>query len=163
MGNCINTCCINSCCIDPCLFLKDTKSLDVYKLKGKFRCKVVEVYDGDTITIILFNKCGFEKHKLRMYGYDSPEMKPKKNVPNRNQEIEMAKISRDKLKELILDKVVIFESKGYDKYGRLLGNIYKRNFCNKLNINIYMVQNGYGYQYFGGTKKNPNTSNETKV
>ena len=159
MGNCINYCCINSWCIIPCLITKNTSSLETYKLKGSFRSKVVEVYDGDTITIILLNKCGFEKHKLRMYGYDSPEMKPKKNVPNRNQEIEKAKIARDKLKELILDKVVIFESKGYDKYGRLLGNIYINNFCNKININEYMIKNSYGYEYFGGTKKKNNITN----
>ena len=68
MGNCIF--------IDCCLKCK-TNDLELYKLKGNFRAKVVDVYDGDTVTIVIFNKCGFEKHKLRMYGYDSPEMKPK--------------------------------------------------------------------------------------
>ena len=156
MGNCVNYCCNNSWCITPCLIIKTTKSLETYKLKGTFRCKVVEVYDGDTITIILFNKCGFEKHKLRMYGYDSPEIKPKKNIPNRNQEIAKAIVARDKLRELILNKIVTFESQGYDKYGRLLGNIYMKNFCKEININSYMIENGYGYKYFGGKKKNNN-------
>ena len=66
------------------------KNMGVYKLKGNYLVKVVDVYDGDTITVILINKCGYEKHKLRMYGYDSPEIKPLKNKKNRDTEIKNA-------------------------------------------------------------------------
>tara|TARA_B100000795_G_C22700882_1_gene399593 strand:- start:442 stop:861 length:420 start_codon:yes stop_codon:yes gene_type:complete len=131
----------------------DTQSLSVYKLTGRYRCKVVEVYDGDTITLILFNKGSFEKHKLRMHGYDSPEMKPRKNIQNRESIIKKAKIARDALRNLILDKEVILEAMGSDKYGRLLGTIYKQSCGSTLNVNDYMLQNDYGYAYFGGTKK----------
>ena len=37
----------------------------------------------------------------------------------------------------------------FDKYGRILVNVYK----NKIDINQWMINNGYGYPYFGGTKK----------
>ena len=69
--------------IDCCLSCQ-TNKLELYSLQGNFRAKVVDVYDGDTITIVIFNKFSFEKHKLRMYGYDSPEMKPKLNKENRD-------------------------------------------------------------------------------
>ena len=144
MGNCI--------CIDCCLKYQ-TNNLDLYKLKGNFRAKVVDVYDGDTITIVIFNKGGFEKHKLRMYGYDSPEMKPKLDVPNREQEIEKAKAAKKYLSDIVLNNIVEFESMGFDKYGRLLGKIYQLKYCSKVELNQLMIDQGHGYAYYGGTKK----------
>ena len=144
MGNCI--------CIDCCLKCQ-TNNLDLYKLKGNFRAKVVDVYDGDTITIVIFNKGGFEKHKLRMYGYDSPEMKPKLDVPNREQEIKKAKAAKKYLSDIVLNNIVEFESMGFDKYGRLLGKIYQLNYCSKVELNQLMIDQGHGYAYYGGTKK----------
>lgn len=145
----------NTFCCNPCLSYQ-TNDLPIYKLVGNFRCKVVDVYDGDTVTIVLFNKLGFEKHKLRMYGYDSPEMKPKRDLPNRDQEIEKAKAAKKYLNDLVLNKIVKFESMGYDKYGRLLGKLYILNYCSEQEINQLMIDLGHGYHYFGGTKKIPN-------
>ena len=134
--------------------------MPLYELKGNFRCKVVDVYDGDTVTIILFNKLGYEKHKLRMYGYDSPEMKPRLDFPNREEEKQKAILAKNYLSELILNKIVEFESMGYDKYGRLLGKLYKLNtFTNKIELNQLMINQGHGYPYFGGTKKLSSNNN----
>ena len=135
-----------------CLLSNQTNELPLYELKGFFRCKVVDVYDGDTVTIILFNKLGFEKHKLRMYGYDSPEMKPRLDKENREEEVKKAKLAKQCMIELVLDKIVSFESMGYDKYGRLLGKLFLINYCSKNEVNQYMIDQGHGYQYFGGTK-----------
>ena len=137
--------------IDCCLSCQ-TNNLDLYSLKGNFRAKVVDVYDGDTITIVIFNKFSFEKHKLRMYGYDSPEMKPKLDKENRNHEIEKAKEAKQFISDLLLNKIVTFESMGYDKYGRLLGKIYTDNLCSKHDVNQLMLDKGHGYAYYGGTK-----------
>lgn len=144
MGNCI--------CIDCCLKCTNN-DLELYKLKGTFRAKVVDVYDGDTITIVIFNKCGFEKHKLRMYGYDSPEMKPRLDVANRENEIEKAKVAKKYLSDIVLNNIIEFESMGFDKYGRLLGKAYQLNYCSKVELNQLMIDQGYGYPYYGGTKK----------
>ena len=144
MGNCI--------LIDCCLKYK-TNELELYKLKGNFRAKVVDVYDGDTITIVIFNKYGFEKHKLRMYGYDSPEMKPKLDVPDRENGIAKAKEAKKFLSDIVLNNIVEFESMGFDKYGRLLGKIYQLEYFSKVDINQLMIDNGHGYAYYGGTKK----------
>ena len=142
----------NTICCYPCL-IRQNNDLELYKLKGNFRCKVVDVYDGDTVTIVLLNKFGYEKHKLRMYGYDSPEMKPKLNHPNREEEIRKAKEAKKYISDLILNKIVEFESMGYDKYGRLLGKLYLLNYCSKVELNQLMIDNEHGYPYFGGTKQ----------
>ena len=138
----------NTLCCHICLN-KQTNELELYKLKGNFRCKVVDVYDGDTVTIVLYNKFGYEKHKLRMFGYDSPEMKPRLNIANRDNEIKKAKQAKQYLSNIVLNKIVIFESMGYDKYGRLLGKL----FVKQDEINALMVREGHGYPYYGGTKK----------
>ncbi len=44
----------------------------------KFKCKVVNVYDGDTCTVVFRHRGKLEQHSVRMLGYDSPEMKPPK-------------------------------------------------------------------------------------
>jgi endonuclease YncB( thermonuclease family) len=130
--------------------------MPLYKLEGNFLCKVVDVYDGDTVTIILYNKFGYEKHKLRMYGYDSPELRPSRDLPNRLEEIIKAKKAKMFLSDLVLNKIVKFESMGYDKYGRLLGKLYIINYCAEEDINQLMIDSGHGYKYYGGTKKKPN-------
>ena len=87
--------------------------------------------------------------KVRMFGYDSPEMKPLKKIENRQEIIKNAKISQRALADKILGKIVSAELLGFDKYGRLLANIHYAN----ENLNKYMVDNEYGYPYFGGTKR----------
>ena len=136
-----------------CCLRYQTNDMPLYKLNGYFRSKVVDVYDGDTVTIVLYNKFSYEKHKLRMYGYDSPEMKPKLDLENREDEIKKAKDAKEYLTKLVLNKIVHFESMGYDKYGRLLGKLYLPNYCSKDEVNQNMIDKGHGYEYFGGTKK----------
>ena len=92
-----------------CKRLRNIKNddLELHSFNGLTKnCKVTEIYDGDTITIVFKNCLRYEKYKLRMYGYDSPEIKPKKNIPNRNEIIELAKTARDALKNKILHKIV---------------------------------------------------------
>jgi len=126
----------------------------------KFYCKVIDVYDGDTITIAVKLNRKIYQYKVRMYGYDSPEMKPRLNIPNRNEIIQKAHKAKEVLSEVILNKIVVVEiqKKTWDKYGRLLGVIYisiRRGLTMKsynLNVNEYMIDKGHGYSYYGGTK-----------
>jgi len=112
------------------------------------KCKVVDVYDGDTITIVFRHYCFLEKHKLRLFGIDAPEIKPSKNIQNRDNIIENAKKAKDALKNKILNKIVkVFFSKE-EKYGRLLGTIFYK----KENINDWMINNNFAKPYFGGKK-----------
>tara|TARA_B100000161_G_C33549643_1_gene414757 strand:- start:1411 stop:1902 length:492 start_codon:yes stop_codon:yes gene_type:complete len=152
------------------------KNLDndvpLFDLKGKiYSAKVVDVYDGDTCTIVLYLNNNFTKFKLRCLGYDSPEMKPPKDIKDRDKLINMAIKSRNyfisrvtnclididkhytkkELKELIdtNTKLIKVKSHGWDKYGRFLGEIFIKN----QNLNQEMVNKNYGYEYDGGTKK----------
>ena len=84
------------------------KNTQYYQFDNKkFYCKVVDVYDGDTITVIVCLNKSFYKYKVRMSGYDSPEMKPRLNNPNRAAIIKEARRAKDVLSELILDKIVV--------------------------------------------------------
>ena len=114
-------------------------------------CKIVDVYDGDTVRGVFEHNGVYNKWTIRMYGYDSPEMRPSKKLENREEIKKKAKESRDFLKSLILDKTVGLECLDFDKYGRVLGNIYIDELDDS--INNHMIANGQGYAYFGGTKK----------
>ena len=98
----------------------------IFCLKGQsFKCKVIDVYDGDTCTVAIVlhgNKTAF---RVRMIGYDSPEMKPSKDIPNRIN-IKLSAIdAKIKLKEKT--KGICYITCGnWDKYGRLLGTIYTK-------------------------------------
>ena len=115
-------------------------------------CKIVDVYDGDTVRGVFEHNGQFNKWTIRMYGYDSPEMRPSRSLENREEIKQKARESRDYLKKLILNKTIYLHCLDFDKYGRVLANIYIDGLNNK-SVNDHMVENNYGYAYFGGTKK----------
>jgi micrococcal nuclease len=115
--------------------------------------KVVSVYDGDTLKAVVCINGLYQQVKIRCYGYDSPEMKPPLSKENREIEIERAIKARDFLSGLVLNKIVRIHFYEFDKYGRFLGTIYLRKCCSDIDINKLMIEKGYGYEYFGGTKK----------
>jgi endonuclease YncB( thermonuclease family) len=110
--------------------------------------RVIDVYDGDTIKVLMNYRGYIDQWTIRMNGYDSPEIKPAKNNPNRDKEKEAAKKSKEALmthfKKHIFIKII-----GFDKYGRVLAEAYN----GKVHINKWMIDNGYGYAYDGGKKK----------
>ena len=111
--------------------------------------KIVRVYDGDTCFAVFKMGNDFVKFKLRMEGYDSPEMKPPLDQANREKEKKDALKAKEELERLVLNKVVFLHCGKWDKYGRLLGKII----INNIDVNQHMIKHGYGYVYDGGTKK----------
>ena len=103
--------------------------MDIYVYKAT----VTKVYDGDTITCDI--DCGFGvvlmKQKIRLYGLNAPEV--------RGESKEQGIISRDKLRERILNKEIrlktIKDKKG--KYGRYIATIY----LDSENINDWLIEN----------------------
>lgn len=91
-----------------------------------------------------------------MYGYDSPEMKPKKDLINRDIEINKANLAKKRLEELVLNKVVWVKFDKNEKYGRTMGVIYNdsNTFIDDYNksINQQMINENHGKIYFGGSK-----------
>jgi endonuclease YncB( thermonuclease family) len=132
-----------------CCFKKSIESVHDaprFSMKGKFvRCRVVKVYDGDTITIIFPFSNAFYKHNLRLFGIDTPELRST-NIVEKTKAI----LARDWLKKQILGNIVWVQFENEDKYGRLLGTVYKTR--KEESINSQLIQNGFAVQYNGGKK-----------
>ena len=136
----------------------DCKLLEQYSSKtNKFTlnghktyAKCVHVYDGDTIHAVFKLPNSAECHKwvIRLMGIDTPEMKSKNAV-----EKAKATETRDYLKKMILDKIIVLDCLEFDKYGRLLANVYLEGTPGEKSINQTLINNGYAKAYDGGTKE----------
>lgn len=112
---------------------------------------VIKVYDGDSITIATqfhFNPHVWYRFSIRLNGIDTPELRG-----SSEEEKLMAIKARDRLSELILHKEVQLINISYEKYGRILADIY----LNSEHINEILVKERYAVPYFGKTKTTPNS------
>ena len=101
---------------------KIDNNIKQFSLSGKkYIGKCVDVYDGDTVKVV-FAVDGMDdvyRWNCRINRVDTPEIRTKNK-----KEKEFAKVVRDKLREKILNKLVIVDCLDFDKYGRLLAEIY---------------------------------------
>lgn len=126
-----------------CSSIENTKDFSILNYKGY--CKVLDVYDGDTITISFPFYGGIYKKKLRIYGVDCAEVKTKDLS-----EKKVGLSGKEYLSDLILRKILYIEiCKKDDKYGRLLAKV----FLGDTTIDKIMIEKNFGYPYFGGKKK----------
>jgi len=146
--------------------LRNTNDDDikVFNLKGlKTYGKIIKNYDGDTADCILLNNDILYRFKVRMYGYDSPEIKPSLNIENREEIIKKAKEAKNRLWQLTTKteenknhkNLIKIECGDFDKYGRLLITAYEEeneDYDFEKSINKKMIDEGYGYSYYGGKK-----------
>lgn len=118
-----------------------------------YKALITKVYDGDTVTAEV--ELGFNvtfKIKIRLALINTPEI--------RGEEREAGLISRDALRERILNKNVYIktEKDKTGKYGRYLATIYlsepfiteEKGYGSFTNINKWLVDNKYATYY--GTK-----------
>lgn len=149
MGGCVSTVPVNDP-HDTELANATLKSVPTFTFEGmECPCKVLDVYDGDTITVAFRYAGQLFKARCRMAGYDSPELRPSRKDPNRDQIIAAAKRARDYLASRIKYKIVNVVFGKFDKYGRPLITVY----LNRDNVNKMMLKAGHGYEYNGGTKR----------
>jgi endonuclease YncB( thermonuclease family) len=114
--------------------------------------KVIKVYDGDTITIatrLLHDKTIY-RFSIRLRGIDSPEIHGK----TENEKL-LAIKSRDALTHLIHHKIVVLKNVEYEKYGRLLADIYLLGQETNPTINQWMLDEKYAIPYDGRAKNIP--------
>ena len=134
---------------DDCKLIEAmTDKTKKFSLNGyKTFAKCVHAYDGDTIHVVfkMPNSNDCYKWVIRMMGIDTPEIKTKNKS-----EKQLAIKARDFLRELILDKIIIIECLDFDKYGRLLGNIFIEG--NEKSLSNMMIEKGFAKAYDGGTK-----------
>ena len=155
-------------------------SVELFTLENKIlQAKVVYVYDGDTIHIVTniesLNSNNLVKFNCRLAHIDCPEMSSKVNeeklkavnarnfllrqVCNQEFKDEELKTKND-IKELCKKstKLIWIKCLEFDKYGRLLVEIYNDN--QRLNmINQLMITNKYALSYEGKTKETFDTNN----
>ena len=113
--------------------------------------KVLSVYDGDTVKVAFELGGTMYKWNCRLSGVDTPELRTK-NLQEKKFGYEV----RDHLRAKILNKVVTLKCGEFGKYGRLLIEI----FIDDQSVNKWLIENGYAFEYDGGTKKSWFTVNE---
>jgi endonuclease YncB( thermonuclease family) len=91
--------------------------------------KVVDVADGDTITIVDKHKV---MHLIRMVGIDAPEKMQ-----------DFGDKARQYLSDLVFGKTVRVEGTSYDRYGRLRGKVL----LNGRDMNLELVIAGFAWHY----------------
>ena len=106
--------------------------------------KVVSVYDGDTIKVVFPLHNTLYKWNCRLGRVDTPELRTRNEL-----EKKFGYEVRDKLREKILNKLVNVKCGDFDKYGRLLTEIFIKD----ESVNQWLIDNEYAFEYDGGTKK----------
>ena len=111
--------------------------------------KVVYIYDGDTVHIVLPLKETKQlvKIKTRLNGIDTPELRIAEQK-------EKGLESKQRLVELLneTNNIVEVSCGKFDKYGRVLVDLHSSKYTKTLND--ILVDEGYAYKYDGGTKRN---------
>ena len=134
---------ISICIIFFFLTYNDVKSDELKIISG-----IAKVIDGDTIKI--------KKNKIRLFGIDAPEKKQQCQKPRFsiffltfNKNYKCGEISTNKLKIKINKKLVMCKYNKKDRYNRFIAECYK----DKININKWMISNGYAVAYKKYSKK----------
>ena len=113
--------------------------------------RVIKVYDADTITIaskLPYNESPVYRLSVRLNGIDTPEMKGK---GVEEEEKVAAKLARDFVSNLALNKYVRLENIESEKYGRILADVYIGN----VHFNCLLLKERYAVKYDGGAKIKP--------
>ena len=123
-----------------------TNETPIFTLVGhKSIAKVVNVYDGDSVNLVIEVFGTLYKWKCRLAHVDTPEIKTRNA-----HEKELGLIARNKLRELIENKIINVECFEFDKYGRLLVEITIPE--TGVKVHEWLISNNYAKKYEGGTK-----------
>jgi endonuclease YncB( thermonuclease family) len=118
----------------------------MFSLTSKsFDAKVIDVYDGDTITLAFeFGREVFQK-RCRVKGVDCAEIRTRNKA-----EKATGLAAKARTTELVLGKIVRAVCDGNeDKYGRLLAEIYVLGVGR---LDCILIREGLGYAYHGEHK-----------
>ena len=125
------------------LTYNDVRSENLNKISG-----FAKVVDGDTIKI--------NSKKIRLYGIDAPEKKQKCkktyltiSFMSFTKDYMCGEVSTQKLIKKINKQKLNCNILDVDRYKRLIGECFKRN----INLNSWMVSNGYAVAYRKYSKK----------
>lgn len=159
--------------------LLHSKPADIIPV-GRHLARVIDIYDGDTITVAIIHKKIVFQYNVRIYGIDTPELKYKGlNKQTENQdtpEIKRLKelrakgfAAKDRLVRLIGEcpnDLVYLDCRGREKYGRLLADVWpaeRVGVClscwpanniraGKKTFADILIAEGHGVPYTGGKR-----------
>ena len=116
------------------------------------RAKVIDVYDGDTVTLAAFVAGDPYKFRCRLARIDAPEMRPEPTRPQAMKDAEKraARISRDALADMALGRLVTVSDVRNEKWGRVLAELTVDGTGKTLSDR--MLAAGFALPYAGGTK-----------
>jgi len=140
---------MGNCCSNQILLSEATLDNSIELTLQGVHCegKVLEVHDGDTLTLAFIFGQQLCYKSCRIEGVDCAEIRSK-NVEEKKVGLE----ARDFLSQLVLNKIVWVEfSDKKDKYGRLLANIYPHKGGESLAK--ILIDKRYGYPYHGEKKQ----------
>jgi len=132
----------------------DTKLFDAYNggadkfaLTSPLLAKVVDVYDGDTCTVIISILDQMQEFKVRLLRINSEEIRQPKNRENRITLKARALVEKQTLSDQVLGKLVLLDTVGFDSFGRILAEVYTLDRNNKKitlggNVNNIMLESG---------------------
>ena len=122
---------------------------------------IPRVIDGDTVHI--------NSHKIRLEGIDAPEIKQYCKKPllkfsaiigfTINKDYPCGLISKKRLIEKIKKSKIVCYSTSKDRYRRYIATCYLKN----LNLNKWMVRNGYAVAYLRYSKQYLTDENYAKL
>ena len=152
----------------PKIYTADISKVKRHTYAGNYKyCTFNHIYDGDTADIYFYHENRIIRNSFRFYGFDSAEMKPLLKEPNRELIIIKAKEDKEYLKHLLNDKYLVVYLMKNEKYGRLMGNVWRVNdilipedklethpeLIDENKIDTLMINSNHGKPYFGGKKE----------
>lgn len=132
--------------------IKELQDLDILTInKFSFNnfqtyIKVIKVLDGDTITAIFKYKDEFFKYNFRLNNIDTAEIHSKDN----NIKLKALE-AKQFLFNLINDKIIKAKFLNFDKYGRILIDLFLLD--SDKSISDILIEGGFAKKYNGGTKE----------
>lgn len=134
----------------------DAAAVPYFSFEDKcFWCRIVKVYDGDSVTGIIKFENTFYKISIRLNGIDACEIRSNTNVFLKNKAI----ACKERLTQLLDFKdprtncmvwIVCYRN---DKFGRVLADIYTSP-DSRVKIQDILVSENMAYVYSGGARKN---------
>ena len=118
--------------------------------KHIYSAKVVRVVDGDTADAMI--DLGFDtwvKKRIRFYGVDTWESRTR-NLEEKKKGLAAKEFVKDLLENSDEGKFLL-KSHGVGKYGRVLGELFVKDY--ERSVNQLLKDNGHAYEYHGEKKK----------
>ena len=125
--------------------------------KEIIKARVIDVYDGDTCTIIYVYKSVVLGAKIRVLGVDTPE----KSVRGKLRGTEIGDLEEkaglhvtNKVEKLIGGKLISVKMNKFDKYGgRVNGSIFLPKGSKYATLTEYLISKKYAKEYYGTEKE----------